>query len=198
MELDDMKAAWGELSSQVEKQKKLTDKLIMEMTRQQYKSKLDKIRTSEGTASVFCLAGAFTILINFSKYDTPVLVFSAVATAALLVIPCILSLWSIRRMQRIDIAGNSYKEALGAYARARHVFLSLQKLNLALGLVMVVTGLPVAVRLVGGPAAHIKTEVWYWFLPIGIILFGLFAGWVYRYYNRLTIQAENLLKDLQE
>ena len=41
MELEEMKVLWQEMSQQVEKQKSLTDKLIIEMTQQKYAQKFE-------------------------------------------------------------------------------------------------------------------------------------------------------------
>jgi hypothetical protein len=197
MELDDMKRAWAEVSTQLEKQKQLNDKLIMDMTQQKYKTQLDKIRSSESTAAILAIAFVAIIAFNFDKYDTFLVRISAIITAMGLIIPCYISLRSIRRMQSIDITGN-YRELMTRYTQAKHSFLSLQKLNLVLGAVLLITGLPVMLRVFGADTNKLKPEIWLWYLPGAYIFFAIFGTWVYRYYARVASRAEELLKDLEE
>lgn len=192
-----MKQAWTVLSSELEKQKKLTDTLIMSMTHERYKNKLSRIRTPETMATALSFILALLILVNFSKYNTIFLAASALFAAAYLIVMPVLSLRLIRHLENLDITGNHYKQVLTDYALRKRKLLSFQKLNVYLGFVLLVVTLPVMVRIMGRETP-IPAQVWYWYLPLGGVCFAAFARGVYRYYAGVAHQAENLLKELQE
>ena len=129
MDLDEMKNAWTALSSQIEKQKQLTDKLIMTMTHERYKNKLSHIRTPETLASFVCFAFAALFIINFPRFDTPLLITCALFTIAYFVVMPVLSLWSIRHLQDLDITHHDHKQILTDYAKRKHSLLTVQKLS---------------------------------------------------------------------
>ena len=56
MELEEMQLVWQEMSAQIETQKKITDSIIIKMTKSNYeRNRLNNIRIPE-------MAGAFTCL----------------------------------------------------------------------------------------------------------------------------------------
>ena len=59
MEFEEMKFLWEEMSGKIEQQKKLTDSLIIKMTKSDYKNKLMKIFIPEMIGSLICFADAF-------------------------------------------------------------------------------------------------------------------------------------------
>ena len=56
MELEEMKTLWGEMSIEIEKQKKLTDSLIIKMTQADYRNKISKILIPESIGAIICFA----------------------------------------------------------------------------------------------------------------------------------------------
>ncbi|RKM87681.1 hypothetical protein D7036_24890, partial [Aquimarina sp. BL5] len=58
MELEEMKEVWSEISGQLEKQKKLTDKMIIMMTQEQYRKKWNKIAYPEILGTIICFGMA--------------------------------------------------------------------------------------------------------------------------------------------
>ena len=66
MELEELRNEWQEMSKEIEKQKILTDKLIIDMTQKKYKNKLNSISIPETIGTVICFAAAIYIFINFS------------------------------------------------------------------------------------------------------------------------------------
>ena len=100
-------------------------------------------------------------------------------------------------MSRVDIKGSNYKEALLQYAHAKRRFLSVQKLSFCLSFVLLIVALPVSVKMMGGKT-HIETVTWLWYLPLGFLFFAVFARWVYRCYVSVTVQLEDLLREIGE
>ena len=54
MELKEMQTIWSQMSDQLENKKILTNKLIMEMTRERYKNKIGIISKYEGIGAAVC------------------------------------------------------------------------------------------------------------------------------------------------
>ncbi|CAN5517159.1 hypothetical protein BH10BAC4_BH10BAC4_20280 [soil metagenome] len=198
MELEEMKAAWTEMSGEIVKQKKLTDKLIIDMTQDKYQNTLSKIKTPELIGSALGMAIVILILINFNRYDTGYLVACAIISIAYLLIMPVLSIRAIYKISNLNIRDNSYKHILADYAKYRLGFLTVQKLSLFLGFILMITSLPVMVKIMGGKNSSVDSAVWLWFLPVGFLFYIVVARWVYRYYHRTTIRAEKILKELEE
>jgi hypothetical protein len=198
MELDEMKTLWTEMSAKLEGQKKLTDKMIMMMTQERYQRRLSKIRTPELVSTVLCFIMVLLILFSLNKFETPYLLACAIASATILSVLPVLSLWAIRQVGRVDLKASSYKEVLLQYTLAKRKLLSVQKLSFYLSFVLLVLALPVSVRMMGGKTIHVETGTWLWYLPLGFLVFAVFARWVYRYYVSVTVQLEDLLREIGE
>lgn len=198
MELDDMKTAWADLSMQIEKQKRLTDKLIMTMTQERYKNKLDKIYTPELIATFVSIGLVILIAVYYHRYDTIFLKACAIFSIGFFIIMPVLSLRSIRRARGLDILNKDHKQVLEEYVHAKQEILSIQKVSFYLSFILMVVALPVMLKIIA-PEKTIKPDVWYWYLPIMTTLFIYVAkNRVYRYYVKMATQAGDLLKSLDE
>jgi len=197
MELDDMRNAWLELSTQVEKQKQLTDKLIITMTHERYKNKLSSIRIPELLSSFVCFGFAALLLAYFTRYDSPLLIAFAIFSIGYFLIMPVLSLRSIRHLQNLDITHQNHKQVLMDYAIRKRHLLNVQKISRYLALVLIITTLPLMLKIMA-PEKEIKAEVWYWYIPCMLIFAIYFSHKVYRCYARLADQAEDLAKSLNE
>jgi uncharacterized membrane protein len=193
-----MKTAWTELSTQIEKQKQLTDKLIMTMTEERYKNKLSKIHTPELIATFVSIGLVILIAMHYQRYDTPLLKACAIFSTGFFIIMPILSLRSIRRARALDILNKDHKQVIAEYARAKQKILSIQKLSFYLSFILMIAALPVMLKIMA-PEKSIKPEVWYWYLPITMALFIYFAKkYVYGYYARVATQAGDLIKEIED
>ena len=193
-----MKTLWTEMSAKLEGQKKLTDKMIIMMTQERYQRKLSKIRTPELISTALCFIMVLLILFSLNKFETPYLLTCAITSATILSVLPVLSLWAIRQVSRIDIKASNYKEVLLQYTLAKRKLLSVQKFSFYISFVLLVVALPVAVKMMGGKTTHIETRTWLWYLPLGFLVYAIFARWVYRGYVNVTVQLENLLQDIEE
>lgn len=197
MELDEMRNVWTELSAQLDKQKKLTDNVIMQMTQTQYRARISRIRTPEIISSFFCVAIVVLIAVNSAKFDTAYVQICAAISAVLLSALPVLSLTSLQRMNNIRIERNDFKQTVMDYATSKRKFLFVQKLSFYLGFVLLITSLPVAVVILDGKNG-MDSPVWLWYAPIGILFFILFSRWVYGFYVKTAAQAEQLLHEIKE
>ena len=69
MELEEMKARWTEMSATIEKQKQITDTLIIKMTQVNYRNRLSKILIPELAGTLVSFAYCIYIIINFHKLN---------------------------------------------------------------------------------------------------------------------------------
>ena len=197
MELEELKTQWEAMSADLDKQKKLTDSLILKMTKMTYTKKLNKIVIPELAASPICLGAMFYILFNFQNLNQWYLVVCGVITVILLGLMPILSLRVLYGMQSINIERNSYQQSLMEYSKHKAAFLSFQKLSFYLNSLLLVVVLPVAGSIFSGKDLFTAARLWLWYALLFPFLF-YFARWVYRHYNRATNDIENMLKELQD
>lgn len=198
MELEELQAAWSEMSDQLNKQKKLTHKIIMEMAQDKYKRKFRKLTNYEGMGTLICFGMALLLIFNFGKLDTWYFVLlGSVALGFLLGLP-LLVLEALNRIQSIKLSDVSYKDTLMAYDIARKWLLFVQRLSIYLSLIFVFVSLPLAGKLMKNRDFFQEGSSWLWFvLPMIAFLF-LFSRWTYKGYEKATEQAEGLLRELEK
>ncbi len=195
-----MKTLWGEMSLELDRQKNLTDKLIIDMTHERYTNKFNKIFYYESIGAVVCFAIAIYIIINLGKLDTwYLLAFGIFIISFLLILP-ILVLRSINRIKRLDIATNNYKETLAGFARAKKELLLTQRFGIYLNFILVLAVLPVASKILSNKDLFIiehSAKLWF-AIPTLFIFLYFFSRWGYRCYKSITNSAENIIKELED
>ncbi len=200
MELEEMQAVWTQMSDQIEKQKKLTDKMIIMMTQEKYRNKLNKIAYPETIGAVGCYAMAILILVNIGKLDNWYNLLSGLICLSVLIVLPIFSLGMINRIRNIDIGANNYKETLLEYAKQKKRFQKSMKWSYYLGFVLMFTILPVTTKIIRGKDLFEGVNsVWPLAIaiPMAIIFFVVFSKWAMRCYNNNINSAENLIKDIE-
>lgn len=195
MELDEMKNLWNGVSKKVENQELLTKKLIEKVTEQKYHSKLNKIRYSEIIGAIICYLGAIYLIINFMKID-PLAekIFAVIAIGLLLILP-VISISSLNGMQKLKISSKTYLDTLNDFGKRKVKFLKFQKLNMSLGLFLIVVAIPVLSAIKGVDLSETE-HFWTLTFPISMIAFLGFALWVFRSYNRSLKATEKLLSEI--
>lgn len=200
MELEEMKTLWGTMSEDIEKQKILTDKLIIQMTQQQYNNRLRKISTPEIVGTFICFAAALFILINFYKLETLLQLVSGIITITFLLIGPIISLRFISRMKKIDISKNNYKQTIIEYSKSKKQFISSQKISFYFSPLLMLIILPVASKITNNKDFILEIqkspEIIFSILFAFLFLF-FFSKWVFKHYNKNINAAGNILKDLE-
>ncbi|WP_299436818.1 hypothetical protein [uncultured Aquimarina sp.] len=200
MELEEMQEVWSEISGQLEKQKKLTDKMIIMMTQEQYKKKWNKIAYPEIFGTIICFSGAILIFANIAKLETWYNILFGISSAIILLVLPILSLRSISKMSGINFYKNSYKDTLIQYTKNKKQFQSVQKTSYYLSFLLLFLILPVTSKIMGGKDMFTGIKnIWplLIFIPIGIVFFVFFTKWVRKCYGKNINEAESILKDLQ-
>lgn len=197
MELKELETLWSEMSQELETQKKLTNELIMNMTQEKYSNKFQKISTYETIGGVICIIAGIFILTKFSMLDTWYLQLCGLFTVIFLFLLPVLTLNSLRRIQKINIADKNFKETLVSFSKAKKQLLFLQRLGLYLSFILMFTILPVASKIMKGKDLFLDTYLWYIYLPIMAVFLFFFTRWGYGCYKSITNSAENILKELE-
>ncbi|GAA4271639.1 hypothetical protein U6A24_13720 [Aquimarina gracilis] len=200
MELEEMQEFWAQMSNKIEKQKKLTDKMIIMMTQEKYHRKLNKIAYPETIGAVMCYAVALLILINIGKLDNWYSLLCGVLCLLVLIVLPVLSLGMIHRIKNIDIAGNSYKDTLLEYAKRKRRFQKSMKWSYYLGFVLMFAIMPVTTKIIKGKDLFEGTKsIWPFAvaIPLAILFFVYFSKWAIKCYNNNINSAENLIKDIE-
>lgn len=195
MELDEMKNLWEGMSNRIEKQERLTKNLIGNVTEEKYNSKLKKIRYSEIIGAIICYLGAIYLIINFMKIDPLAEKIFAVISIGLLITLPIISLRSLNSMQKVKISSKTYLETLNDFGKQKIRFQKFQKLNVSLGLFLILVAIPVLSAIKGVDLSETK-HFWILTFPISIIAFFGFAFWVLKSYNKSLEATEKLLSEI--
>lgn len=197
MTLEEMQSVWSEMTEKIDNQKRLTDKLIMEMTQEKFSSKISAINKYESTGAIICFIAAFFLIKNLYKLDTWYLMSSGVFVLVYLIFIPLLVLRSIVNMKKINIASNTYKKSLLDFTKRRKQFLTMQKTAIFSNIILVILILPVFSKIAKGKDLFIDGgNLWYWYIA-GLLLFLIpFSVWGYKSYKRMTASAETMLRDL--
>jgi hypothetical protein len=162
MERKDIRSTWAQMTKQLEQQKKLTDKTILQMTQQRYKAKFSKISVYESIGAVICYVMAFYILVHFDKLYTWFLMLSGIFTVLFLFILSFLVLLSLAKIQGIDVANSNYQQTLVNFTKAKDRLLWLQRLGIYLNFLLLLSILPVFGKIMGNRdiVMTYSTRVW--------------------------------------
>lgn len=199
MELEEMQATWSQMSDQLDNQKKITNKLIMEMTKERYKNKIGILSKYEGIGAVICFITAILLISRFSELNTWYLLVSGIFTVCYLIVLPLIVLRSIRSMKSIDLTNNNYKETLIAYAKKNRQFLLTQKVGIYLNFILLVVSLPVIIKVFKGKDIFVTNiNLVYWYIPVMAVFLILFSIWGYGKYKNVTDSASHILEELED
>lgn len=197
MEIEELQTVWSEMSDQLEKQKKLTNELIMQMTQDRYRTKFNKITFYETIGAIVCFVMAIYLLVNIDKLDTWYLLSCGIFTITFLIILPVITLGLLGKIKRINILKNSFKETIVGYTKAKNQLLLTQRVGIYLSFILVFTCLPVFSKIMKNKDLFLQTEVWLIYLPIMAVFLFFFTRWGYKCYKNITNSAENILKQLE-
>lgn len=199
MELEEMQAAWSQMSQELEKQKQLTDEIILKMTQQKYTSQWNKIMTGEKIGSVICYGALIAILFNFEKLDTLALQLSGALCVVILGILPIISLQTLRAMKRVNVTTMNYKETMETYAKGKKNFVNFQKLNIALSFVFMLLTVPVSAKLLNDENLFETLDPKLGYASIFMLaFFGLLIWIVTRWYKSVIRNSDAILQEVEE
>ena len=199
MELEELQAAWTQMSTDLEHQKKMTDEIIIDMTKEKYKNKFKTLITYESFGVLICIAYAFFLLYNFSKLDTWYLVtFGILALLFSLILP-FLGMKFLFEIKNIDILKGDYQQNILKYTKAKNNLLALQQFAIIAGFAMFFLIIAVNSKIVSGTdifQSELTTGKWIGILG-GLTFMVFFCRWGYRSYQKVTASAASILKELE-
>ena len=199
MELEELQATWAQMSVELEKQKRLTNEIILKMTQRDYKDRLNKVAIPEKISTVFTFGVALLLLFKFHELDTLLLRICGVITLAMLIILPIISLRYLIHMHTIDIINRSYTEGIKAFAINKQRYQKFLKLTVYLGFVLMLIIIPVISKIFNGKDIFTESHsnFWMWFVPIGACFYYLFSKRVINCYSSNIKKAGDILEELK-
>ena len=197
MDLEEIQKVWSEMSDQLEQQKKLTDKIILDMTQDRYKRKFSTISKVESLGAIICFISALYFLFNFYQLDTWYLQLCGAFSIAFLIGLPILTLRSLKEIQKINIAEKNIKDTLVTYSKAKNKVLAIQRLGIFLCFIFIMTCLPVFSKLMKDKDIFQQGSFPIWYVVIMGVFLAFFARWGYGCYKKITQSAEGILKELE-
>lgn len=114
MELEEMKNTWQQLSGELEKQKKLTNEIILKMAHEKSKNSLGKMVLFETIGGLgMCVALLVGLLLNMlnGSFQTTPLAVCALLSGALFILSGYISWDFIAKMKKINLLENSIEES---------------------------------------------------------------------------------------
>jgi len=196
MELDDLKNTWNKANSQVQKQHTVNPEMLEKISDQKLRSKMKKIIIPEIGGSIVCLAAAAFIGLSFGKLDTVLLQGAGILSILLLLLLPIISFLSTWKLGKTGNVSKPYAETLKAFAMQKIRFIRLQKLNVALSYLLLVTIIVLLSKLVSGKDLSDNKYFWLFSFTIGYVFLLFYSKWVEKYYRKTLRQAEELLSEL--
>lgn len=197
MELDDLKTNWqNENNSAL--QNNLTTLIIDKMTHEKYQSKIKKITYPEIIGSSICVIAAGFIALNFNKLDT--IILQAVGVASI-IIQLIISTLGILSLQQLNIKkdlNKPYAETLKIFATQKLAFYKLQKINIILCYLLMITIIILLPKLFGGKDITEYKYFWLYAFVTGYVFLFWFSKFVTKSYRKTLQQTQELLMELQK
>jgi hypothetical protein len=196
MELDDLKNIWDKQSNNTQ-QPNLINKIIVQVIQKKYNSKVNRIVYPEIFGSIICLIGIVYIGLNFYKLDTAFLQGVGVTSILVLVTVSTLSFLSIRKLSmRIDFT-KPYAETLKIFGTQKIAFYKLQKINLTLSYLLLVTTIILLSKIFSGRDITNSKYFWVFSFSFGYIFLLFFSKYVTKFYKNTLRKSEELLQELQ-
>jgi hypothetical protein len=198
MELEEMQAAWTQMSIQLEKQKKLTDDIIMKMTQEKFSKQWNTIGTAEKVGTVISYIAAIVLMFHFSKLDSLLLQICGVLCVLILFIAPILSLRSIYGLQSISVS-DPYSKMMERYATAKKRFVNFQKTNMILSFFFMLLTIPVSGKLFNDENLFETLDAKLLIaLPFCFLFFFLMIRYVTKCYRGVLKRSEDILNEIED
>lgn len=196
MELDDLKNMWKDTISPAPEQPAFNPGTIEKIAGNHYRSKMKKIMMPELAGSIVCLVAAVFIGLSFQKLDTALLRVTGVFAILLLILLPVISTLSTWKLGRISNVNSPYVETLRSFAVQKIRFVRLQKLNVTLSYLLLVTVIVLLSKLFSGKDLSGDKYYWLFSFTIGFVFLLFYSSWVEKHYRKSLQQAEELLQDL--
>ena len=197
MELNDLINTWNNANNQAAQQHNLNPKIIDQMTEKKYYSKIKKVAYPEFIGISICIITAIFIGLNFHNLNTAFLKGIGFVSILLLLSLSIFSLLSLRQFYINEDINKPYAETLKTFATKKLHFYRLQKINIILSYLLLVTIIILLSKLFNDIDLTNNKYFWTFSFSFGYIFLLFYSRWVLKYYKKSLNQAEELLHELQ-
>lgn len=197
MELDEMKSLWADLSLQVEKQDKIQKELLMEITKQKFRSKLNAVRIPEIIGSFICVGYAMYLLSQFSNFELWYNQVFALITILILIALPTASLTAIKGMRSLRIDLEAPATILEKFNKSKIRFWKVQRYGMILGGLLMITILPPLAELNGSLERILNPVFWMIYIPGGLLFMYLISRWAYKKYKGTIDSSEEMLLEIE-
>lgn len=195
MELDNLKSTWQN-EGKTATQNNLTNLIIDTMTQEKYSSKIKKIIYPEIIGSSICIVAAGFMMLNFYRLDTVALQAVGVTSVITLLAISVLSILSLQRLNMKKDFKKPYAETLKTFVTQKLAFYKLQKINIILCYLLMVTIIILLPKLFGNKDITEYKYFWLSTFSTGYIFLFFLSKFVSKYYKKTLQQSEELLAEL--
>ena len=199
MELEELQAAWSQMSTELEHQKKLTNEMIIDMTKEKYRNKFKSMITYESFGFLICMAYAFYLLVHMNELDTWYLLSCGILALVFAVVLPFLGMKFLFDLKNLDILEGRYQQNLLKYTKASNNLLRLQKVAIFAGFAMFFLMIVINAKIMSGTdifQSQLTTGKWIGIMA-GFIFMVFFCRWGYQSYRKVTTAGAAVLKELQ-
>ena len=193
MELEDLKNSWEQLTVD-EGQQDFSFKLVDQIEKKKYEAKRKKIYYPEIIGSVICLASNVFIGVSFYKLDTLFLKGIGISAVGLLVLIPLISYYSVRQLT-ITNFNRPCADVLESFATKKFEFYLLQRINVILGYLLLVTIIILFSKVFSGKDISNNKYFWTLSFSIGFIFLLFFSKFVLKFYESTLNKIEEILKE---
>lgn len=198
MELDEMKSLWADLSLQVEKQDKIQKELLMEITRQKFRTRLNSIRIPEVLGSLVCVGYAMYLLSHFPDFELWYNQIFALVTVFIMIALPVASLAAIKGMRNLPIGSETPAEILDKFTKNKIRFWNVQRYGVISVGVLMITLFPPLAELNGSSQEKILNPLfWIVYIPVGLAFNYFFSRWALKKYKRVIDSSEKMLRGIE-
>lgn len=199
MELEEMQAAWSQMSTELEQQKQLTNDIIMKMIQEKHTSLWGKYRRIETIGALVCFSAVAYILFNFSKLDTNALRICGLLMVIFLTLLPIFSLTILKGMSNINIRSRNYIQTMQDYVKHKKRFATFQKVNLGASFVFMLLTIPVSAKILNGENLfESMDEKLLYSLPLMVLLFVGLIVLITKLNRKVLTNTEKLLEEIKD
>lgn len=198
MELEEMQAAWKQMSAELETQKRLTDDIIMKMTKERYTKQWNNIGIAESIGTIISFSAAIALMVYFYKLDTTLLQLCGVLCLLMLIVAPIVSLRSIHKIRSISMTV-PYNQMMRNYAKAKKHFIRFQKFNMIGSFFFMLLTIPVTGKIFNDENLFETLDTKLLIaLPFCFLFFYLLIRHVSKSYKKVLRNSEALLGELED
>ena len=198
MELEEMKAVWKNLSDQIEQQKKVSSKIILEMTNERSKSRLNNIILTESVGILVTVIGLGYLFVNFHKLDNMFTLIGGIGISLVFGLSLVMGFIIIKKGRSIDIAKNSVMDTLRNFSDLRKILHLYKKISIPIYVVIPFFLIPVISKILYNKDVLVDSSEFWTGIIAAAVLMPIAWYLIYFFYYKNIKKVKELFNDLEE